>query len=112
MLRWMSGHTRVDKVRNESIRKKIVVVSIEDKLREERLKWFGNVKRRYTETPIRQVEHIGLEDKKKIRSGPKLTWRRVEQHDLEALHIFEDLTQNFLEWTKRIYILNPNKFLR
>ncbi len=34
MLRWMSGHIRLDKVCNESIREKVGVVSIEDKLRE------------------------------------------------------------------------------
>ncbi len=31
MLRWMSGYTRLDKVCNESIRKKVRVVPIEDK---------------------------------------------------------------------------------
>ncbi|XP_058009298.1 uncharacterized protein LOC131183163 [Hevea brasiliensis] len=110
MLRWMSGHTRLDKVRNESIREKVGVVPIEDKLREGRLRWFGHVKRRHTEAPVRQVEHIRLEDRKKKRGRPKLTWRRVVQHDLEALHIYEDLTQNRSEWKKRIHIADP-KFL-
>ncbi len=56
------------------------------------LRWFGHVKYRHTETPVRHVEHIGLEDRKKRNDRPKLTWRRVVQHDLEALHIPEDLT--------------------
>ncbi len=62
------------------------------------------------ETPVRQVEHIRLEDRKKRRGRPKLTWMRVVQHDLEVLHISEDLTQNRLEWRKRIHITDP-KFL-
>ena len=33
MLRWICGHTRLDKIRNEVIRDKIGVASIEDKLR-------------------------------------------------------------------------------
>ncbi len=49
------------------------------------------------EAPARQVEHIELKDRKKRRGRPKLIWRTVIQHDLEALHIFEDLTQNRLE---------------
>ncbi len=69
------------------------MVPIEDKLREGGLMWFGHVKRRHTKTPVRQVEQITLEDRKKRRGRPKLTWRRVVQHDREALHISEDLTQ-------------------
>ncbi len=74
MLRWMSGYTRLDKIRNESIRENVGVVSIEDKLREGRLKWFGHVKRTHVEAPVRQVEHIVLENRKK---------KNVDQTDLE-----------------------------
>ncbi len=68
------------------------------------------MKRRHTEALIRQVEHIMLEDRKKKRGILKLTWKRVVQHDLVALQIFEDLTQNRLELRKRIHIADP-KFL-
>ncbi len=42
------------------LEKKIGVVPIESKLREGRLRWFGYVKNRHTEAPVRQVEHIRL----------------------------------------------------
>ncbi len=73
MLRWISCHTKLDKIHNESIREKTGVISIEDKLKEGRLRWFSHVKRKYTEAPIRQVVHIMLEDRKKRRGRPKLT---------------------------------------
>ena len=38
MLRWMYGNTRRDKVRNEDIRTKIGIVSIEEKMKENRLR--------------------------------------------------------------------------
>ncbi len=38
MLRWISGHARLDKIYNERIREKVRVAPIEDKLREERLR--------------------------------------------------------------------------
>ena len=44
----MCGNTRRDKLRNEDIRPKIGVASIEEKMRENRLRWFGHVHRRPT----------------------------------------------------------------
>ncbi|KAJ9182624.1 hypothetical protein P3X46_006599 [Hevea brasiliensis] len=36
--------------------------------------------------------------------SPSSRWGIIVQYDLEALHIYEDLTQNHLEWRKRIHI--------
>jgi len=60
MLRWMCGNTRRDKVRNEDIRIKIGVTSIEEKMRENHLQWPGHVRRRPTDAPVRRVERIKL----------------------------------------------------
>ena len=60
ILRWMCGNTRRDKVRNEYIRTKIGVASIEEKMRENRLRWSGHVRRRPTDAPVRRVERINL----------------------------------------------------
>jgi len=43
MLHWMCSNTRRDKVKNEDIHTKIGVISIEEKMRENRLQWFGHV---------------------------------------------------------------------
>jgi len=40
----MCGHTRFDKIRNEVIRDKVEVTSIEDKIRETRLRRFGHIR--------------------------------------------------------------------
>jgi len=42
----MCRHFRSDKIRHEDVRAKVRVVSVRDKLKEAKLKWFGNVKRR------------------------------------------------------------------
>ena len=42
MLCWMCGNTRRDKERNEDIRTKIGATSIEENMRENRLRWFGH----------------------------------------------------------------------
>ncbi|XP_070036761.1 uncharacterized protein [Nicotiana tomentosiformis] len=38
ILRWMCGHTRLDRIRNENIQVKVGVASMEDKIREVRLR--------------------------------------------------------------------------
>ncbi|VDO98026.1 unnamed protein product [Heligmosomoides polygyrus] len=45
MLRWTAGVTRLDRVRNETMRQRFGVASIADKLREARLRWYGHVLR-------------------------------------------------------------------
>ena len=46
MLRLMSGHTELDRIKNEVIREKLGVSPIENKMRELRIRWFGHIKRR------------------------------------------------------------------
>ncbi|KAK4371669.1 hypothetical protein RND71_007053 [Anisodus tanguticus] len=53
MLRWMCGHTRRDRIRNDDIRDKVIVASVEDKMREARLRWFPHVHRRDTNAQCR-----------------------------------------------------------
>ena len=53
MLRWICGHTRRDRVRNDDIRERLGVAPIEEKLVQHRLRWFGHVQRRPPEAPVR-----------------------------------------------------------
>ncbi|KAM3395257.1 hypothetical protein P3S68_004262 [Capsicum galapagoense] len=45
-----------DRVRNETIREKVGVTPVECKMREARLGWFGHVKRRGIDAPVRRCE--------------------------------------------------------
>jgi len=51
MLRMICGKTVRDKVRNEEIRERTEVKSIEEHLREQRLHWFGHMERMDCERP-------------------------------------------------------------
>ena len=77
MLRWMCGNTRRDKVRNEDILIKIGVAPIEEKMRENHLRWFGLVRHRPTDVPVRRVEFINLGQVKRAKGGLKKTWMEV-----------------------------------
>lgn len=71
MLRWMCGHTRKDKIRNEYIRDKVGVSYVEDKLRESMLRWFGYVKRRDSDAPVRRCERLPMASQRRNRGRPK-----------------------------------------
>ena len=56
MIHWICGHMRLDKISNEIIRGKLGVASIEDKIRDVRLRWFGHIRRKSMDAPVRRCE--------------------------------------------------------
>ncbi|KAF3641622.1 hypothetical protein FXO38_21528 [Capsicum annuum] len=84
MLRWMSGCTRKDRIRNKVIRNKVGVALVEAKTREVRLRWFGHVMRKSMDTPVRRCERLARDDFKrdviiKTRSVCRRKKRREEE---------------------------------
>ncbi|KAH0469003.1 hypothetical protein IEQ34_002235 [Dendrobium chrysotoxum] len=104
MLRWMSGFTLRDRIRNEYIREKIGVAPVEDKIRESRLRWFGHIKRRPFDDPVRKVEVLDLIHVKKDRGRPKKTWLENIRNDISLLDLNENLIFNRTQWRKKIYV--------
>ncbi|KAH0760290.1 hypothetical protein KY290_023783 [Solanum tuberosum] len=104
MLRWMCGNTRSDKIRNEVIREKVGVASVVDKLRKARLRWFGHVKRRSADAPVRRCEVLVVEGTWRGRGRPRKYWEEVIRQDLAQLHIIEDMTLDRKEWRSRIKV--------
>ncbi|KAM2104272.1 hypothetical protein ACFX1T_002291 [Malus domestica] len=91
MLRWICGHTRNDKIRNEDIRGKVGVAKIEKKMRENRLRCdYG------TEVQGRRG-----------RGRSRKTLEETLRKDLEYLDLTEDMTQNRAQCRSRIHIADP-----
>ena len=71
MLRWICGHTRMDRVRNDDIRDRLA--PIEEKFVQHRLRWFGHLQRRSPDAPV----HCGVlsqaNNMRRERGRPKLT---------------------------------------
>jgi len=71
IIHWICNHTRLDKIRNEVIRSAIGVASIEDRIREARLRWFNHISRRNIDAPVRRCEKIERPEYRRNRGRPK-----------------------------------------
>ncbi|WVZ49731.1 LOW QUALITY PROTEIN: hypothetical protein U9M48_001062, partial [Paspalum notatum var. saurae] len=103
MLRWMCGHTRIDRVRNDEIRDRLGVAPIEEKLVQHRLRWFGHVQRRPLEAPV----HSGIirrnNNVKRGRGRPNLTWEEAVKRDLRDWNIVRELALDRAAWKAAIH---------
>lgn len=103
MLRWTCGKTMSDMIPNGVFRSALEVESIISKMREGRLRWFGHVRRRPQTAPVRRVESL-IVDGRRRRGRPKLRWEDRLKLDMEELHLSEDMTSDRNAWRDRISI--------
>jgi hypothetical protein len=73
MLRWICGHTRKDRIRNNDIMDKLGVTPIQEKLVQHCLRWFGHIQRMPPEAPVRNSILCRPENTRKGRDRPRLT---------------------------------------
>jgi hypothetical protein len=107
MLRWIYGHTRLDRVRNDDIRDRLGVASIEEKLIQQRLRWFGHVHRR----PPKALVHRRIirrdNNVKRGRGQPNLTWEEATKRDLKEWNIPIELCLDRSAWKEAIHVPEP-----
>jgi len=94
MLRWICGYTRLDRIRNGVIRDLVKVAPIGDKMRESRLRWFGHVKRRNVDAPVRRCERINISEGRRGRGRPKKSLDEVIREDLKVAGLTEGMAQD------------------
>ena len=81
MLRWLSGVTKLDRIRNERIRGTTKVGEISKKVQESRLNWHGHVLRREDEYVGMRVMAMDVPGKRR-RGRPKRRWLDSIRNDL------------------------------
>nr|XP_016475021.1 PREDICTED: uncharacterized protein LOC107796733 [Nicotiana tabacum] len=94
-----------DRIRNEVIRDKVGVTSVEDKLWESRLRWFGHVKRRDIDASVRSCERLSMAGLRKGIGRPKKYWGEVIRQDMLLLQLTEDMTHDRKVWRLRIRVV-------
>jgi hypothetical protein len=98
MLRWICGHTRKDRVRNDDIRERLQVTLVEEKLVQHRLRWFGHIQRRSTKALIYSGVISRIGNGKRGRGRSNLIWDESVKRDLKDWSIIKKLALNRREW--------------
>jgi len=104
MLRCLCGHTRSDKIRNDDIRFKVGVAFMVDKMKKVRLGWFGHVKRRCADAPMRPCERLVIEGTRRGRCRLKKYWGEAIRQDMTQLQVTKDMTLDRRVWRTRIRV--------
>ncbi|KAG2555755.1 hypothetical protein PVAP13_8NG030600 [Panicum virgatum] len=97
-------HTRRDRVRNEVIRDRIGVAPIEEKLTQHRLRWFGHVQRRPPDAPVCNGVLERVDNVKRGRCRPKLTWDESVKRDLKDWNISKEIVLDRSYWRLAINV--------
>ena len=77
---------------------------IGDKLRENRLRWFGHVSRRPIDAPVRKVEMININGSRKGRGRPKKSLKEVIKNDLSSLGLSKEVALDRARWKMKIHV--------
>ena len=100
MLRWMTGKTKLDKVRNDVTRRILKVPPISVTLRNLRLIWYGHVQRREHTYVAKVVDSMEV-DGRRPRGLPKLRWMDVVRGDMSERGLTGEMVNDRVEWRKR-----------
>ena len=103
MLRWACGHTRLDHIENEEIRRRVRVTEVHKKIQEKRLRWYGHVKRRDEDHVTRRTLEMELGGRR-ARGRPKRRWmdcvledmaqKRLRRRDVADRRRWNEVTRN------------------
>ncbi|KAL6501643.1 hypothetical protein OROGR_026776 [Orobanche gracilis] len=87
-------------------REKVKVASIEDKMMENRLRWFGHVRRRLVDAQVKRLESWGTSNI--VKGGGRLTktWINVIENDIRFPEIGESMAMKRQMWREIIRVVD------
>ncbi|PHT43150.1 hypothetical protein CQW23_17175 [Capsicum baccatum] len=100
--KWIRGDDDNQSEQSKSSWEKTGVTPVECKMREVRLSWFGHVKRRGMDAPVRRCERLAMDGFRRGRGRSKKYWGEVIRRDMEQLQLTEDMTLDRKVWRMRI----------
>lgn len=79
------------RLKNENIRGKLKVAPIEDKMRENRVRWFDHVQRRFIDATVRRIDRLEVTGASRGGGRRKKTWKELVRNDLMALNLIDKI---------------------
>ncbi|XP_047983973.1 uncharacterized protein LOC125224599 [Leguminivora glycinivorella] len=105
MLRWSGGVTLLDKIRNDYIRGSFKVAPIAEKLKENRLRWYGHILRRPEDHMVKLA--LNMPTQKRGSGRPPTTWLTTVQKDMKDVNADAEIAKNRVLWRKRTRKADP-----
>ena len=106
ILQRIKGVTVRDKVKSVDIRKELGVNSIQEEVREMRLRWHGHMQRMEENNEVRAVVDMRVPGKSP-RGRPRGRWMDGFRRDMQALRNTPDDAQDRTFWKSRIRTADP-----
>ena len=106
MLQWMCGVTKLDKIRNERIRRTTKVGEITKKVQERMLKWYGHVMRREEHYVGRRAMEMKVQWRRK-RGRPKRRWLDKVKDDIKEKGLSADELYDCATWRRMSSYIDP-----
>ena len=80
------------------------MTSIDEKMRESHLRWFGHVQRRVTNALVKKSKLIQVEGTKNGRVSQKITLVELVKNDMSINEVIETMISDRIEWRKRMHV--------
>ena len=106
ILRRIKGVTLRDRVKSVDIRKELGVSSIQEKVREMRLRWYGHMQRMEENNEVRSVGDMRVPGKRP-RGRPRGRWMDCVRREMQALRITPEDARDRTFWKSRIRAAAP-----
>ena len=106
MVRWALGVTLKDKVKNKYIWGTAKIRRIGEKLRGERLRWFGHVKRREESYFGRRMMRVEIPGKRR-RGRPHRRWIDNLKEDMKKAGVSEEEAEDRVRWRTATRCCDP-----
>ena len=105
-VRWALGVTLKDKVKNKYIWGTAKIRRIGEKLRGERLRWFGHVKRREESYLGRRMMRVEIPGKRR-RGRPHRRWIDNLKEDMKKAGVSEEEAKDRVRWRTATRCCDP-----
>src|SRR5206468_9923787 len=102
MVRWICGKTLKSKISSEEWRKRLGIESIQDVVRQGRLRWYGHVERKSDEYWVKKCLNLGV-DGKVGRGRSRKTWSECVKRDMKLFGLKVEDTKDRLLWRRKIF---------